>query len=362
MSSSISIELLPGDGSEWLADAESVHAPFLFLDRNLGVSHKAAYKAYLEAVPRFRGARQRLLHSSQPLSQRDIAEAASSSSVLLLINPAHQSALNARKRLVELGSLDAAHELRFTNALLTLREGAKQSNLWQHRRWLLRHIHPSTMHQLPFPSKGDGVDSLHGVALPADTFRAEFAVVEKACEVYPRNYHAWAHRFLCAQSLVSLVRDDSGGCPPGSDSFMEVLKEEIANIRLWIERHVSDYSAMQYYLQLADLLLSDPPLSPKLQLTSTRDSVEQHAMELVCAYPTHEALWLYLRWSLWFAPSHLPHSSVPGSGKAAAEALTEGYLSLGGGSDCTVRRHAAWFAAWVIHKVSHVHMSTLPRS
>ncbi|RPD52751.1 hypothetical protein L227DRAFT_658671 [Lentinus tigrinus ALCF2SS1-6] len=178
----ISIELLPGDGSEWLAVASPAHAPFLSLDRNLGVPQKAAYRAYLEAVSRFRGVRQRLLHPrslrGQPVSDRNIAEAAASSSVLLLVNPAHQCALNARKRLVELGSLDAAHELAFMGALLTLREGAKQSILWQHRRWLLRRIHPPIRPpQAPSLCKGDGVDSLYGVALDAGTFRAELAAV-----------------------------------------------------------------------------------------------------------------------------------------------------------------------------------------
>ncbi|RPD52754.1 protein prenylyltransferase [Lentinus tigrinus ALCF2SS1-7] len=356
----ISIELLPGDGSEWLAVASPDHAPFLFTDRNLGVPQKAAYKAYLEAVSRFRSVRPRLLHPGsprgQPVSDRDIAEAAASSSVLLLVNPAHQSALNTRKRLVELGSLDAAHELAFTGALLTLREGAKQSILWQHRRWLLRRIHPPIRPpQAPSPSQGDGVDSLYGVALDAGTFRAEFATVEQACEVYPRNYHAWAHRFLCAQALIFLLQacDDSGDTPPGV--LLEVLKEENARARFWMERHVSDYSAMQYYFQLESFLPQDSPLRLRMLSTSAEDSVQRHAMELVRAYPTHESLWLYLRSSVSSAPRTDARGTPMSANHGEVSALTEQFLSSSADRDRIARRHAVWFVAWMAWKDKTIH-------
>ncbi|TFK85127.1 hypothetical protein K466DRAFT_601437 [Polyporus arcularius HHB13444] len=338
----ISVELLPGDGSEWLANASSEHAPFLFVDRNLGVPQKAAYKAYLEAVPHFQSARQRLLESSQPPSKHDIADAAASSSVLLLVNPAHQSALNTRKRLVEFSVLDPTHELRFTDALLTLREGAKQSILWQHRRWLLRRIHRSTVPESLSisPSHGDGVDSLYNLVLDAETFRAEFAVVEKACEVYPRNYHAWAHRFLCAQALISLLPgNDDSSPPPGP--LMEVLREELARMRLWIERHISDYSAMQYYRQLEGLLPRESPL----RTLCTKDTFNKHAMELVRAYPTYESLWLYLRSSLPFVPC-TPDALTP-TKEGGATTLAGPFLSSGAKNDRPARRHAVWFIAWM---------------
>ncbi len=277
--------------------------------------------------------------------------------MLLLVNPAHQSALNTRKSLVELDVLDPAHELRFTDALLTLREGAKQSILWQHRRWLLRCIHRSTIPKCLFlsPGDGDGVDSLYSLVLDAEAFRAEFAVVEKACEVYPRNYHAWAHRFLCAQALISLLPgSDDSSPPPGP--LMEVVREELARMRLWIERHISDYSAIQYYRQLEGLF---PPKSP-LHTLSMKDTMDKHAIELVRAYPTHESLWLYLRSSLPFVPC--TPDAVPPTEQGEATTLVESFLSSGAKNDRPARRHAVWFVAWMSWTVSHtIHPTFHPR-
>ncbi|KAI0767015.1 hypothetical protein C8Q74DRAFT_1277539 [Fomes fomentarius] len=330
----ISIELIPGDGSEWPTTPE--HAPFLFIDRNLGVPQKAAYKAYLEAVARFRSVRMRLrgVQESREAPFRttaDIDEALVSSSVILLVNPAHQSALNARKRLVRAGSLDATHELHFTSALLTLREGSKQSILWHHRRWLLRRMHPSPTPFISTPSSKDGVDTLYGVALRAEAFRAEFAAVEQACEVYPRNYHAWAHRFLCAEALVCVLRSEGEGSPSG---LADVLEEEIEKTRVWIERHVSDYSAMQYHCRLRDLVRT----ARSEQHTS---GVCDHAIDLVRVYPTHESLWLYLRDALSPSTMNLPVSI------GQARAIAAQYL---GTSDPQVRRCAIRCIAWALWK------------
>lgn len=128
----ISIELLPGDGSDWLGSAPVPHAPFLFINFNLGVPTKHAYKAYLEAVARFRA-----VHRTRSPNLDVISKMLTSTAVLLLANPAHETALNARKQLVTSSLLSAPHEPPFTDALFTLRERAKQSLLWAHRRWPL---------------------------------------------------------------------------------------------------------------------------------------------------------------------------------------------------------------------------------
>ena len=59
--------------------------PFLFVDNNLGVPHKLAYKAYLEAVARFRAVRPP--HNASDCSRNHSAELLASSAVLLLVNP-----------------------------------------------------------------------------------------------------------------------------------------------------------------------------------------------------------------------------------------------------------------------------------
>ncbi|KAI0753062.1 hypothetical protein C8Q80DRAFT_1096733 [Daedaleopsis nitida] len=326
----ISIELLPGDSGDWLTAAPAAHAPFLFIDGNLGVPHKVAYKLYLESVQRFQLVRPSLRHAAS-LSANAAAEVLTSSAVLLLVNPAHQTALNTRKQLVHRGHLDPARELRFAAALLTLRDGAKQSILWHHRRWLLRRIYGAARARFPAPSADGGTDRLDALALDADTFRTEFSVVDGACEVYPRNYHAWAHRSLCADALVSIIGHRGGaGAAPG---LADVLGEESTSARVWIERHVSDYSAMQYHCRLR-------------RLVAHRElggdwGVCGHATELLRAYPAHESLWLYLR-------------DVHAEKRSARDELKElatGFLSGDANIEPQVRRHAGRALAWTLWQV-----------
>ncbi|KAI1783962.1 protein prenylyltransferase [Ganoderma leucocontextum] len=349
----ISIELLPGNPSEWLASAPPEHAPFLFVDNHLGVPHKLAYKAYLAAVARFRAVRPRHRATDCP----DSTEVLTSSAVLLLVNPAHQTALNTRKRLVLLGVHPASHELRFTDALLTLRDGAKQSIVWHHRRWLLRHIHPllpasaSDSHS-PAPRSpgwGDGVDTLNDVALPPDAFLAEIAAVERACEAYPRNYHAWAHRYLCAEALVLSA---SASSPHGGLQAARELEEERARIRTWVERHVADYSAMQYACRLEVLLRGRPGVD------GSGSGSGVHALALVRAYPSHEALWLYLRGAVALGLFCPPEARETARAAVDVDELAEQHLTRTfegkGGEGATAgsqpvneaRAHAVRFAAW----------------
>ncbi|EJF57567.1 protein prenylyltransferase [Dichomitus squalens LYAD-421 SS1] len=346
----ISIELLPGDGSEWLLSAPATHAPFLFIDDNLGVPHKVAYKAYLQAVVRFRPARLR--------DGPDVAsEVLTSTAVLLLVNPAHQTALNARKRLVLAGSsLSASHELRFTDALLMMREGAKQSVLWAHRRWLLRHIYPLAP-LAPRPSadveplsqsQGDGVDTLFGLALDAPAFQREFSVVERACEAYPRNYHAWAHRFLCAEALVALLHfQRASHSEPPPQELVEVLSEERERVREWIERHVSDYSAMQYCCRLEGLVRGCRVDAALGRSSAASAEVYAHALELVKAFPGHESLWLYLRGAVSVS---LPFGSCEERGEKEVWELIGVHLASTGATHESVaaHAHAVRFAAWKI--------------
>ncbi|KAI0827881.1 protein prenylyltransferase [Trametes gibbosa] len=338
--SPVSIEILPGDGSEWFAEgmpAEGFqHAPFLFIEGNLGVPKKIAYQAYLDSVSTFRRCRERLrttlaaAHGSpskpDTVSDADVADTLESSSILLLVNPAHQSALNARKRLVQVGMRDAVDELRFVSALLTLHEGAKQSILWHHRRWVLRSLYPVLAPSSCQPgirskdasgsrnTNGDGEDPLQGLALDADAFRTEFSAAAQACEIYPRNYHAWGHRYLCAEELAALLRGGGTDAGPG---LMTVWEEEEAHIRGWIDRHVSDYSAMQYACRLEDLRRGLPVRESGLEtagrreprLASRDERACEHAWSLVQVYPSHESLWLYLRGALSLAIQQNARSS-----------------------------------------------------
>ncbi|KAI0645285.1 hypothetical protein C8Q79DRAFT_1119992 [Trametes meyenii] len=410
-----SIEILPGDGSEWLSTdlpaEQAQHAPFLFIEGNLGVPQKLAYKAFLDSVPVFRRCRAHLLLPRSPASETRLAieDMLASSAVLLLVNPAHQSALNVRRQLVLDGALAAERELRFVAALLTMREGAKQSGLWHHRRWLLHRVFPSRPHgesvltsgsvgqplngeeEAWAGPRGDGEDAFWGVDLSPDGFRVELAVVQRACEVYPRNCHAWAHRYLCAEALAAALAVP-GGAGVGERAFAEVWREERACVRVWIERHVADYSAAQYACRLDGLeaafrrrlgssiskLESGDGLGvdvgavlPEVgegEREGEREESCAHAWTLVRAYPAHESLWLYLRGALALAlgpegcggdPRGAREDTVARRVLGEAQAFAGDVLSGGKERDETsvlgeghehrlVRNHAVRFLGWLL--------------
>ena len=192
--------------------------------------------------------------------------------VVLLANPAHQTALNSRKKLVQENVVQSRWELDFSGSLLSCRECAKESILWHHRRWLLHVIHevPATA---GIPEK-----------VSMDILEAEIACASAACRLYPRNYHAWSHRHLCAQAIVASAH-------PEVPSKPGVLDEEYQWTLKWIESHISDYSAMNHAIRFEKALMSGKPRDGRL-------STKMHAASLLRSYPNHESLWMYLRGSI----------------------------------------------------------------
>ncbi len=101
---------------------------------------------------------------------------------------------------------------------------------------------------------------------------------------------------------------------------------------------------MQYACRLEVLL---PPNPPGVEVAGTGAGV--HALELVRVYPSHEALWLYLRGAvaLGFFPPE-----TQGDADAAIDQLVEKYLGEGAtmtaGTGCgnEAHAHAVRLAAW----------------
>ncbi|PCH35637.1 hypothetical protein WOLCODRAFT_145886 [Wolfiporia cocos MD-104 SS10] len=287
----VTIEPIPGDASGWPAD-ELDHAPFLFVEGNLGVPQKLLYKIYMDAVPLFINSRRRARSPISEFGRRELADLLNSSACLLVANPAHQSALNARKRLVTSDILEADHELRFTAALLTLREGSKQSILWHHRRWLLHHIYPKQ----PMTSRDEeDIDSLLNISLPPEAIRTEFSAVSHACTTYHRNYYAWEHRYKCLQAVRDLATGSS------RDQYGIIILDELKTMRRWLELNISDYTAAQYLRSVHDILYGDH--TQRIRGLDGVESPLEHAKSLVSSFPDHETLWLYLRSALVDAPA-----------------------------------------------------------
>ncbi|KAL5504639.1 hypothetical protein ACEPAH_7302 [Sanghuangporus vaninii] len=361
-----SIDLIPGDGLEWLEGIpDNAHAPFLFVEGNLGVPEKALYKTYMASVKAIGDPslyRQKALQTTSRKSDESL-RALELTSVMLLANPAHQSALNLRKAIVlnmysysmeEEDSLRRAcsAELEFIASLLSVKQCSKVSMLWHHRRVLLACIFSSEARSfdadLNRPDRISFTDDyfISGVELPASALQVEFDLTTRACEVYPRNYFAWFHRWLCFQSCLDSYarlcsqcsskssRLEPNDAPPTITNIEDLISSEIAIAKVWIERHISDYSAVDYICRIVEALetygyphprlhsdtlpSSDDDAYPELSPNHTSELL-QHALSLVQSYSSHESLWLYLRRTLQMIASSKRTSVAPSSERRADE-------------------------------------------
>ncbi|KAG5647108.1 hypothetical protein DXG03_001479 [Asterophora parasitica] len=328
-SSPISVEILPGGLTEW----ESVDTgasskrptpdfPFLYSDGNLGIPKKVLYKLYLTAISLFK--------SSRAVPELCII----SSSIILLVNPAHQTALNARKRLVLNGDLDPERELEFIEVLFRgSSDCAKQSILWDHRRWLFRRLYTArlTFHsgeQLEHSPRWTTSADLQPLPdIPPEAIVHELSIIRKSCESYPRNYQAWAHWHF----IIDIVYAQLFNVNSQSESdvllrgvYLGLLKDEFDALTDWITYHVSDHSAVFRLCGLGRLFedlgsrFPEAPIPPDVDAAS----LVAHAVSLIKAYPNHEALWLYLRESAALVtPERLREAVVQ---LEASEVLSEG--------------------------------------
>lgn len=271
-----SIELIPGDGKEWLDSlADNPHAPFLLVDGNLGVPEKVLFKLYILVV--------KDMNVNAVVQDTQTADKARKmTAVILLSNSGHQTALNIRKRLLLHSFIDAQDELAFIEIMFMVKQIAKVSTLWHHRRWLL--CYQLASGRVKNPTNLD--EEFVKIALPVELIQKEFAVASAAATVYPRNYHAWLHRTLCMHCALEQA--------PLSDRHMDLLIEERSFMMKWIDLNVSDYSAVHYLvnLNLGVLALQRLQHGDKQQLAM---ELRNHAIDLVDRYPIHETLWLYVR-------------------------------------------------------------------
>ena len=254
------------------------------MDGHLGIPQKLLYHLYMTAVALYKNA--------------DRLTKLTLSSVILLANPAHQTALNARKRLIQSGLLRPEEELNFT--ALSIRgfdEFAKQSIIWEHRRWLFRHQYERNgdAGQGEYAGWRISEETSSFPIIPLPTLEKECQLVRQACELYPRNYHAWTHYHWILDVIKTTAVQKS--IPPRMDSkdHTHLLRKEVLLLRQWIERHVSDYSAVHLLCRLAAFDCTSPPLLTQSGEGTLVDELREHALSLVLSYPSHETLWLYLR-------------------------------------------------------------------
>ncbi|KAI0783064.1 hypothetical protein C8Q75DRAFT_895566 [Abortiporus biennis] len=301
-----SIEILPGDISSWIqpeTNSNEPPSPYLLVDGNLGIPQKVLYKAYMEAVKIFHNIQgSRGKQSDTLCPSRELIDL---SSVILLANPAHHTAMNTRKRLVLSKVISVEYELRFTAVLLDIRDASKESTVWHHRRWLLRKLYhlpqPNSLtFNIPEPwNLTTDEDTLVGLDIPLNVMAQEFALAEKAAETYRRNYFAWSHRARCIDSLTAIYLSTFRTQPLSASSLAIAILEEFSWTLQWIESHIAEYTAMQYACRVHQLI-HQSKLPSQLEIASYSDYLRpeklvEHARLLVESYDEHEALWMYLR-------------------------------------------------------------------
>ncbi|KAL1745018.1 hypothetical protein HDZ31DRAFT_63505 [Schizophyllum fasciatum] len=305
-----SIELLPGDVDDWSSAGLTVEMPFLLQEGNLGIPINCLYKLYPLAATQFTPALKTYRAAPSPASAAPVL---SSSSIVVLANPAHQTTLNARKALVQNSHLDPRRELDFTAHLLAAgKDAAKQSTLWDHRRWLLSWSYPCAASRETSGGvhpRGWSRDGSRCSALPPSIIERELALALRACEMYPRNYHAWVYRHAIFESVRHMLSEATS---PRSE-LLELVVREAQRIMAWIDRHVADYTAAQHVcsvvLAFHEYAPSADSVAPDGNRVSGRPSplsnphvLAEHAMELLRTYPEHEALRRYLRLALRMFP------------------------------------------------------------
>ncbi|KDR75712.1 hypothetical protein GALMADRAFT_140324 [Galerina marginata CBS 339.88] len=292
-----SMEILPGGLKEWdsielppEALKPSADFPFVFMEGNLGIPKKVLCALYLTAI-------------SMPWRASAVKETDAASSIIILLNPAHQTAMNARKRLMEEGHLDPRKELIFTELISRgSTECAKQSILWEHRRWCFRKIYGVMGPDISGPPQQSWASSEEIQQFPKlspSMIQCELDLIHHTCETYPRNYHSWAHwHYVMDVCHASIYLFDDGD---NRREFLGIITTECTRLRRWVENHVADYSAIHQLCQiqkLIDTLEANGMLASNIAGDLISSGLADHASSLVFAFPSHEALWMYLKVAL----------------------------------------------------------------
>jgi len=189
------------------------------------------------------------------------------SAVILLMDPEHLTAANARKRLIQSyregpkAEFEAAlkGELVFVDSYLTsrLHRHTKSPMLWGHRRWLLEVCQSAKMEH----------DIVHYLK----------TIVLIAAERHPRNYYAWSHMRWLVQTF-------------GVEG--EINLEILSLVKNWCLRHPADTSGFSFLLFYLSMSVS-PEDAPR---TEARTTVCNEVLGLAVSFKwTHESVWVFLK-------------------------------------------------------------------
>lgn len=239
-------------GSHVLVDGCSVAVPKATLVQAFMVARDALFR-YLPDLPN---------------RQQEIRNAAA---VILLMDPEHITAANARKRVVQLyrthpdPELEAElrRELWWVDSMLTARlhRHTKSPTLWGHRRWVLEVCRTAKMTR--------------------DIQQELTSVVLIAAERHPRNYYAWLHMRWLIQNVHACPEDE----PLDGARLLSTVKS-------WCLRHPGDTASFSFLL----FCLQDQELTSDESRTEVSSSICKEVLDLAVSFKwVHESVWVFLR-------------------------------------------------------------------
>ena len=227
-----------------------------------------------QLVQAFVVARQIFFNCLKDLNEETVQDIRDSTAVILLFDPEHITAANARKRIIQKLRTGPGHdfeaalkrELLVTDSFLTsrLHRHTKSPTLWGHRRWLLQLMKSMEMH--------------HDIQHDLNT------IVLVAAERHPRNYYAWLHMRWLVKSFP--LGSDLLDGPEESD-----MSKLTAVVKDWCLRYPGDTSGWSFLL-FCFLSVESSKGAP----VETASSTCREVLALVESFQwTHESIWVFLR-------------------------------------------------------------------
>lgn len=207
---------------------------FLYEDNAIAIPKLNILRAFLPAYNVFKSYLAVRSHVSDEVMR--------ATSVILLLDPEHMTAANARKRYIRqtedadpgLMEKTLESELYFIDSLLTsrLHRHTKSPTLWGHRQWLME---LRISRRRPTPSLEAALEKLIFVS----------------AERHPRNYYAWCH----ARYLVELAGRTSRGNGDEQGQQRDTrtsLAAATEQVKKWCFAHHNDVSGWSFLMVLLE--------------------------------------------------------------------------------------------------------------
>lgn len=242
---------------------------FLVDGNSIGVPKVTLVQAFIVA--------RRLLFKYLPYLQGKQQEIRNAAAVVLLMDPEHITAANARKRVVQLyragpiPELEAelTKELWWVDSMLTaqLHRHTKSPTLWGHRRWVL--------------------EICQSLKMPYDIHKDLTSVILVAAERHARNYYAWLH-------LRWLVQSARGYQSENTTVFGFDGSKLLSTIKAWCLRHPGDTAGFSFLLFC--LFEKSGHLIGEQSQTEASSSICEEVLHLAVSFKwTNESVWVFLR-------------------------------------------------------------------